>query len=111
MANFAQLVLVFVVVTLTFLVTFAAIQVFHILHEFRLALQKFNRILDHTQTIADTTAKPITAVNEFFTEVKDLVNQTEDDLIAQTEDKIIVPRHEKSVRCFFRRSGIPLHPS
>lgn len=111
MASFAQLVLVIVVATLTFLVTFAAIQVFHILHEFRLALQKFNRILDHTQTIANTTAKPLTAVNEFFTDVKDLVNQTEDDLIAQTEDKIITPRHEKTSRRFFHRSGVPLHPS
>jgi len=115
MANFAQLILVIVITTLTFLVTFAAIQVFHILHEFRLALQKFNRILDHTQTIADTTAKPITAVNEFFTEVKDLVNQTQDEIIESTPDRVVnqstLPfRSSKSGggRRFFRRSGLPL---
>lgn len=111
MTSFLQLLLVIVVSTLTFLVTFAAIQVFHILHEFRQSIQRLNRILDHTHSLAATAARPITAVNEFFTEVKDLVNVTQDQIIDNTEDRVITPHHESGKKRFFRRSGLPIHPS
>lgn len=112
MVGFLQLLLIVVVATLTFLITFAAIQVFHILHEFRMAIKRLNRILDHTATIATTAARPITAVNEFFSEVKGLVDNTQDQIIDNTEDRVISPpQHESLKRRFFRRSGLPLRPS
>lgn len=100
--------LVVVVSALTLQITFAAIQVFHILHEVRLALQRFNRILDHTSTLATSAAKPITAVNDFFADVKDLVHQTEDQIVESTPDRVIP---ESRFRRFFHRSGLPLHSS
>ncbi|TSC85732.1 MAG: hypothetical protein G01um101416_803 [Microgenomates group bacterium Gr01-1014_16] len=111
MTNFVQLLLVIVVATLTFLVTFAAIQVFHILHEFRLVLKKLNFILENTHTLSDWAAKPITAVNEFFTEVKDLVHHTQDEIIDSTPDRVI---SESRPHKFFHRSTqphLPLHSS
>jgi len=108
MTNFVQLLLVIVITTLTLLITFAAIQVFHILHEFRLGLKRINRILDNTQALSDTAAKPINAVNEFFTEVKDLVHHTQDEIIDSTPDRVVSENHPKHL---FHRSGLPLHPS
>ena len=110
MTLFIQLVLVAIVSTLTILIITAAIQVFQILHEFRLTMKKINRILDHTQSLSETVARPVTAVNHFFTEVKDLVDQTEDQIISQTPDKVISPPHSSgsSIKRFFRRAGLPL---
>lgn len=108
MANFVQLILVIVIATLTFLITFAAIQVFHILHEFRLAMKRINRILDNTQTLSNTAAKPISAVNEFFSEVKNLVHHTQDEIVESTPDRVI---SEPRPHHFFHRSAPPLHPS
>ncbi|TSC87652.1 MAG: hypothetical protein G01um101416_417 [Microgenomates group bacterium Gr01-1014_16] len=108
MTSFVQLLLVIVIATLTFLITFAAIQVFHILHEFRLVLKKLNFILENTRTLSDRAAKPISAVNEFFTEVKDLVHHTQDEIIDSTPDRVITEHREKHL---FHRSGLPLHPS
>ena len=108
-----QLLLIAIISTLTVLVTTAAFQVFQILHEFRLTLKKMNRILDNTQTLSETAARPVTAVNQFFSEVKDLVDVTQDQIIDQTPDKVIAsaPSHAHSIRRFFRRSGLPLRPS
>jgi hypothetical protein len=111
MAIFIQLLLAVVITVLTFLVAFAGIQVFHILHEFRLTLQKLNRILDNTHTLSESAAKPITAVNEFFSDVRQLVGDTQDKIIESTEDKVITPKMEKTHRNFFHRSGSPLRPS
>jgi hypothetical protein len=119
MSTFVQFLLVVVITTLTFLVTFAGIQVFQILHEFRLAIKRINKILDNTQTLSEASAKPITAVNEFFSEVKDLVTDTEEEIIDNTPDRVItqkeeVHHHHKPVsvsRRFFHRSGLPLRPS
>jgi len=111
MPLFVQFLLTLVITTLTLLVTFASIQIFHILHEFRLTLKRLNRILDNTQTLSNTAAKPITAVNEFFTEVKDLGDKTQDEIIDSTPDRVIPESRMSRVRHFFRRSGIPLHSS
>ncbi|KKU65021.1 MAG: hypothetical protein UX87_C0002G0043 [Candidatus Amesbacteria bacterium GW2011_GWA1_47_16] len=112
MAVFIQLLLGIVVLTLSFLIAFAGIQVFHILHEFRLTLKKLNRILDHTTSLSEAAARPVTAVNEFYTEVKDLVNVTQDQIVAATPDRVITPRTaHRSPRRFFRRSGASLRPS
>lgn len=116
MTSLIQLLLVVVISTLTFLITFAAIQVFQILFEFRQVLKKINRVLDNTQTLSETAAKPITAVNEFFAEVKTLVDHAEDEIIEGTPDRVISAKEESHIskappRHFFRRSGSPLRPS
>lgn len=119
MSTFVQFLLVVVISTLTFLVTFAAIQVFQILHEFRLALKRVNKVLDNTQTLSEASAKPITAVNEFFSEVKELVNETQEEIIENTPDRVISAKEEihrqkpapTVTHRFFRRSGLPLRPS
>lgn len=104
MTVFLQILLGTVIIVLTFLVAFAGFQVFHLLHELKLALKKINQILDHTHTLSASAAKPITAVNEFFTEVKDLVGHTEDEIINSLPDRVHKPR-------LFHRSGLPLRPS
>lgn len=105
-----QLVLLAIVSTLTILITTTAFQVFQILSEFRRTLKKINRILDNTQTLSETAARPVTAVNQFFTEVKDLVDVTQDQIISETPDKVITPPHSRtsSIKHFFRRAGLPL---
>ncbi len=99
MTSLAQFLLVIVITTLTILVAVVAVQVWQILYEVRQGIKKFNRILDNTHTLAEASAKPIAAVNQFFSEVKDLVNQTEEEIIDEPK------KH------FFHRSGLPLRPS
>lgn len=113
MSGFIQLLLAVVITSLSFMLTIVGIQVFHILHDFRQSLKKLNRILDNTREISESVARPVTAVNQFFTEVKDLVNVTQDKLIEDTPDKVITEPHAKEhkLRRFFHRSGLPLRPS
>jgi hypothetical protein len=115
MTIFIQILLAVVILTLTTLVTFAGFQVFHILNDFRQVLSKFNKILDNTQALSESSAKPILAVNEFFSDVKSLVAETQDEIISTTPDRVISPRHtdqkEHISHRFFRRSGSPLRPS
>ncbi len=107
-----QLLLSVVILTVTFLIAVAGFQILHILHDFRQVLQKLNQILSHTQTLSEASAKPITAVNEFFTEVKTLVDHTEEEIIDSTPDRIISPPHPIAKKNrFFHRSGLPLKPS
>lgn len=113
MPIFLQILLGATILLSTFLVTFAAIQVFHILSEFRQALKKLNRILENTQTLSDSAAKPIAAVNNFYSEVKTLVNDTQDRIIESTPDRVISPTSHSSQtpKRFFRRAGQFLRPS
>jgi len=121
MPVFLQILLSVVIMTLTILVAAAGIQVFHILHEVRQALQKINNILKNTDTLAASSAKPVAAVNAFFSEVKNLVSQTEDSLISSAPDRVISSADQPTVHSdtrpaslrsrFFRRSGAPLRPS
>lgn len=104
MTSFAQFLLVVVIVTLTFLATIVSIQVVHLLHDLRKVVLKFSRILDHTDAISNASAKPLIAVNEFFSEVKGLVNHTQDEMISSTPDR-------PAKKHLFRRSGLPLRPS
>jgi len=103
MTNLAQFLLVIVITTLTILISVVAVQVWQILAEVRQAMKRLNQILNNTQTISETTAKPIAAVNQFFSEVKQLVDLTEDEIIETTPD---TPK-----RHFFHRSGLPLRAS
>lgn len=95
MTGFLQLLLIVVVSTLTFLITFAAIQVFHILHEFRLTIRRLNHLLDRAQNLP---LPPVAETKPPVTEVP--------------EDRVIAtPQHESLKRRFFRRSGLTLRPS
>ncbi len=116
MPIFLQILLSVVVVLSTFLITVAAFHVFHILHDFRLTLKKLNNILDNTQTLSEASAKPITAFNQFFSEVKTLVNTTQEEIISSTPDRVITPPKatqqaqssespDQPTRRFFKRSG------
>lgn len=106
MTSLAQFLLLIVVSTLTFLITLVTIQVLHILQDIRQSIQRFNQILANTSTISQSVAKPITAVNEFFSEVKNLVNETQDELIDSTPDRPLKNKHR-----YFHRSGLPLRPA
>ena len=114
LTTIVQLLLVSVIFTLTVLTVVAGIQVFHILHEFRFTLKKINHILDNTQMLSDSAARPVSAVNNFFSEVKTLVGSTEDEIIDSLPDKVIpLTKHhkEKSHPRFFHRQGLPLRSS
>jgi hypothetical protein len=110
MITFTQLILSVVIVTLTFMMVAAGIQVFHILHEFRQIAKKINKILGNTEALSESASRPVAAVNSFFSEVRERVFATEDTLIAETADKVISPPHsQKAKPRFFKRSGTSLH--
>jgi hypothetical protein len=114
MGLFIQLLLAVVITSMTILVSVLGIQVFQILHEFRLTLKKFNKILENTETLSESAARPVVAVNNFFSEVKDLVKETQDEILDSTPDKLIVTtttKQDKFHKRFFRRSGLPLRAS
>ncbi len=113
LTTLVQLLLVSVICTLTVLTVVAGIQVFHILHEFRQILKRMNLILDNTRTISDSAAKPISAVNEFFSEVKGLVNETQDQIVDSTPDRVITQAASQpsAARRFFHRAGLSLRAS
>lgn len=118
MTGLAQFLLVIVITTLTILVAVVAVQVWQILYEVRQGIKKFNKILDNTHTLAQASAKPITAVNHFFSEVKTLINQTQDEIIEATPDRVVTSAESKPESAaeeikkrFFHRSGFPLRPS
>lgn len=109
-----QILLSAVIISLTVLVSVVGIQIFQILHELRLTLKKANRILDNAESLSESAAKPITAVNHFFSDVKSLVKDTEDEIIDSLPDKVIPPAnetHNPFHKRFFHRSGLPLRPS
>ena len=113
MTLFLQLLLAVVITSLTILVSVLGFQIFQLLHEFKLSLKKLNAILSHTESLSDSAARPVAAVNNFFAEVKDLVRDTQDEIIDSTPDKVItsVAKSDKFPKRFFRRSGLPLRPS
>lgn len=58
-----QMVLLFVIVVLTFLLIILGIQVYFILREVRSALQKANRVLDTTEMITESVSEPMTMIS------------------------------------------------
>jgi len=114
MAIVVQILLIAVISCLTILLSALGIQVFQIFLEFRLTLKKVNRILDRTESLSETATRPIAAVNNFFTDVKALVKDTQNEIVDSLPDKVIPASETKSEQFpkrFFHRSGIPLHPS
>ena len=109
MTNLAQFLLIVVISTLTFLITLVAIQVFQVLHEAKLAIKKFNGLLDNTQFLSEAASKPLKSMNEFFSEVKTLVDSTESEVVSQTPDRVI--KEQTPSKRFFHRSGATLRPT
>lgn len=118
MTNLVQFLLIVVISTLTFLIAFVAVQVFQVLHEARIALKKFNALLENTHTLSESAVKPIVAMNQFFSEVKGMVSTTENQIIGDTPDRVMttVKSSHESVsttdnsKRFFRRAGAMLRP-
>lgn len=72
-----QILLFLVVSILTTLLTLAGIQVIHILKEVKETFKKTNKILDDTELITSSVAKPIAGISEFITGLKsgtDIIN-------------------------------------
>lgn len=72
-----QILLFIVVSVLTVVLTIAGIEVIHILREFKETVKKTNRILDDTQMITSSVAKPISGVSGFLMGIKsgaDVIN-------------------------------------
>jgi hypothetical protein len=105
-----QILLGVVILSMTVIVAAAGIQFFLVLQDLRHAIKRVNAILQNTQTLSDASAKPIAAVNEFFTEVKTLVNDTQNEIIDSTPDRVIeqgssLPYRSGRAARFFRRAG------
>ena len=114
MTNLAQFLLIVVILTLTFLIALVSIQVFQILHEAKLAIKKFNQLLENTHYLANAAAAPIQSMNQFFTQIKSLVKNTENEVLAETPDRVLTPTTPESStpsKHFFHRAGQMLRPT
>lgn len=70
MIDTVQAVLLFVVVTLTFLLLVLGVQVFFILRELRLTVSKANKVLDDTGVITESVSEPISKLSVLVSGVK-----------------------------------------
>lgn len=106
MTNLAQFLLIVVISTLTFLIALVAVQVFQVLHEAKQTLRKFNALIENTHTLSESAVKPIVAMNQFFGEVKELVNSTDNQVLADTPDRVMAtPKTATSSRRLFHKAG------
>lgn len=72
-----QVLLTLVVAILTTLLAVSGVQVIHILRELRESVKKVNKILDDSQIISSSIAKPISGISGFITGIKggmDVIN-------------------------------------
>ena len=72
-----QILLSLVVTTLAILLAISGVYVIHILQELRESVKKVNKILDDSQTISSSIAKPISGISGFITGIKggmDIIN-------------------------------------
>lgn len=67
MIDATQLLLAFVIVTLTVMLSVVCVQVFFILREFRQTLSKANKVLDDTGIISESISKPINLLSTIVT--------------------------------------------
>lgn len=119
MTNLAQFLLIVVILTLTFLIAIVAVQVFQILHEAKLAVKKFNQLLENTHYLSNAAAAPIQSMNQFFTQIKSLVKDTENEVIGEASDRVMTseettvstnPKPPTPSRHVFHRAGQMLRP-
>jgi hypothetical protein len=59
MIDFTQLLLAFVILVVTVMLSVISVQVYFILREFRHTLTKANKVLDDTGIISESVSKPI----------------------------------------------------
>lgn len=72
-----QILLTLVVAILTTLLAISGVQVIHILREFRESVRKVNKILDDSEVISSSIAKPVSSISGFITGIKsgmDVIN-------------------------------------
>ena len=65
-----QILLAFVIITLTILLAIIGLEFFAILKEFKKTVAKINKILDDTGRISGAVAKPIEEASEFIVGLK-----------------------------------------
>ncbi len=66
MIDATQLLLTFVIITLTVMLSVIFVQVYFILREFRTTLTKANKVLDDTGIISESVSKPINMVSSLI---------------------------------------------
>lgn len=103
MVTVVQLLLAVVICVLTFLITFAAIQAFYLLHDLRTAAKKLNQLLDKP---ADFSLRQIIQV----TQKMSAPELSKDDRVIANFPPDEVPPASPVSRAprFFRKSGNPL---
>jgi len=65
MIDAVQLILLFVIITLTVLLVILGVQVFYILRDVRQTIKKTNKILENADNITEGIQGPITAISSF----------------------------------------------
>lgn len=70
MIDITQLLLAFVIMILTVMLTVIGVQVYFILREFRLTLQKANKVLDDTGVISESVSKPVSMLSSLAFGIK-----------------------------------------
>lgn len=70
MIDATQILLAFVIVTFTVMLSVIAVQVFFILREFRQTLTKANKVLDDTGIISESISKPINMLSTLVSGAK-----------------------------------------
>jgi sensor domain CHASE-containing protein len=66
MIDVTQLLLAFVILVLTGMLTVIGIQVYFILREFRNTLQKTNKVLDDTGVISQSISRPVSMISSIM---------------------------------------------
>lgn len=69
-AEITQIIIIFVVVLLTSVLTVVGIEVFLILKEFRITVKKMNKIIDDAGIISESVAKPVQSLSGFLMGLK-----------------------------------------
>lgn len=70
MIDTTQILLMLIILVLTTMLTVIGVQVFFILREFRVTLQKANKVLDDTGVISESVSKPISLMSTLLLGVK-----------------------------------------
>ena len=70
MIDVTQLLLGFVILVVTGMLTVICVQVYFILREFRQTLSKANKVLDDTGVISESVSKPVSMVSAMVTGLK-----------------------------------------
>ena len=113
-----QILLIFVITTLTVLLVLIGLQIVNILKEVRSSLEKINKILDDAGTISESIAKPVSDFAGFFKmagllvdfikekkKPREEVAEVEEEVEEIEEENSANPRPKKPRRRFFIKKG------